>query len=212
MKKGKQKKGMNPVVAVLFLVVSGGVAARQLLGPAGLGDALPSLVGGGGADAMPLGSEETGGEKAAEPVQWTDLLAVHGSFDRTKAVRVAFSTLAEASAVAAAPGGETMSVDATRWRGDDPPALRLGVVMISAGSRRAVLGGQIVGIGDAVATGKVVAIEAGTVVLRWQDKNLTYDLDDAQPREFRAEHLRRQAEAQESTPATELKENQEERK
>ena len=77
---------------------------------------------------------------------------------------------------------------------------------------RAVLGGQIVGIGDAVATGKVVAIEAGTVVLRWQDKNLTYDLDDAQPREFRAEHLRRQAEAQESTPATEQKENQEERK
>lgn len=212
MKKGKQKKGMNPVVAVLFLVVSGGVAARQLLGPTGLGGALPSLVGGSAADAMPLGSEATEGEKAAEPVQWTDLLAVHGSFDRSKPVRVAFSTLAEVSAVAAAPGGETMAVDATRWRGDDPPSLRLGVVMISAGSRRAVLGGQIVGIGDAVATGKVVAIEAGTVVLRWQDKNLTYDLDDAQPREFRAEYLRRQAEAQETTPATELKENQEERK
>lgn len=212
MKKGKQKKGMNPVVAVLFLVVSGGVAARQLLGPTGLGDALPSLVGGGAADALPLGAEDSQGEKVAEPVQWTDLLAVHGSYDRTRPVRVAFSTLAELAAVAAAPGGETMASDAARWRGDDPPSLRLGVVMISAASRRAVLGGQIVGIGDAVAAGKVVAIEAGTVVLRWQDKNLTYDLDGAQPREFRAEYQRRQAEAQESTPATEQKANQEEGK
>ncbi len=211
MKKGKQKKGLNPLVAVLFLVISGGIAANQLLGGGGIAARLPGLVGGGDDGAsMPPDENAVADAKAAEQVHWRDLLAVHGSYDRRTSVHRAFSLLSDAaSTTAAVPGGEIQPIEKGRWIGEDPPSLQLGVVMLSQSSRRAVLGGQVVGIGDAVANGRITAIERGTVAIKWGGRTLTYDLDGPFPREFRAEQRRRSGNNQDPTPATESKANQE---
>jgi len=208
--KKAKKKGLNPIVAVLFLVISGGIAARQMIGIGGLGASLPQLVG-GDADllSMPPDEDATADGAPADQVQWHDLLAVHGSFDRKAPVRMAFSVLADSASTAAAPGGEMQRVEAGRWIGEDPPTLQLGVVMLSESSRRAVLGGRVVGIGDAIAEGRITAIERGTVSLKWGGRTLTYDLDGPLPREFRAEQQRRSGSNQDQTSVTESKANQE---
>lgn len=210
MKKAR-KKGLNPVVAVLFLVVSGGIAAHQLLGGGSLGARLPALVGGGGdPTAMPPDENAVADASATPQIPWRDLLAVHGSFDRRTAVRRAFSLLADvASTTAAAPGGESQPVETGRWTGADPPSLQLGVVMLSESSRRAVLGGRVVGVGDVVSDGRITAIERGTVTVKWASRTLTYDLDGPFPREFRAEQQRRAGANQDQAPVTGSKTNQE---
>jgi hypothetical protein len=160
------------------------VASRSLLGLF----AGPELDGAGPAvEADPLGEDPMASD--TEPkVVWSDLLAVHGSFAPGTVLRVAFADAAETRP--AAPAGETQQ---GVWQGEDPPCLQLGVVMISQKSRRAVLGGAIVGIGDRVAGARVVAIEAGVVTAEWQGQKLSYDLDADAPREFRSELVRRAA-------------------
>lgn len=202
MRKAKKKKGINPVVAVLFLGMSAAVAARQLLG----GGEIAILGTGQAEEAMPSDGAPAQVEDA---VNCGDLLLAHGSFDHTKPVRVAFSTLAQVAQVAAAPGGETRSADFGAWSGDDPPMLQLGVVMVSEASRRAVLGGRVVGIGDKIDAGEVMAIERGSVMVRWKGRVLTYDLEEQYPREFRSEMVRRRAKS-ESAPDLEQHGNQEE--
>lgn len=202
MRKAKKKKGINPVVAVLFLGMSAAVAARQLWGGGEIAILGPSQ----GEEAMP--SEGTAAQ-VDDSVQCGDLLLAHGSFDHSKPVRVAFSTLVQVTQVAAAPGVETRPVDFGAWSGDDPPTLQLGVVMVSEASRRAVLGGTVVGIGDKVGDGEVMAIERGSVMLRWKGRVLTYDLEEQYPREFRSEMVRRRAKS-ESAPDLEQHGNQEE--
>lgn len=195
-RKQVKKKGINPAVALLLLLGSVGFTVRSLMSTLGGETAvqIADLIGLGEADDLMLDEEESQAGPGA--IVWTDLLSAYGSFDTTQEVRLAFSVMVNSAAVAAAPAGEMSLQSGQRWVGEDPPSLRLGVVMVSDQSRRAVLAGSVVGIGDAVAGGEVVAIESGTLRLRWQQRELTYDLDSEVPREFRAESHRRQVEQQ----------------
>jgi hypothetical protein len=193
-RKQVKKKGIHPVVALLLLLGSVGFAVKSLMGSLRDKTAvqLADLIGLGEEDDLMLDEPQVG----AGAIVWTDLLRAYGSFDPKEGVRLAFSVMVSSAAVAAAPAGETSLDSGQRWVGEDPPMLRLGVVMVSDQSRRAVLAGSVVGIGDAVAGGEVVAIEPGTLRLRWQQRELTYDLDSEVPREFRAESQRRLLEQQ----------------
>ena len=202
MRKAKKKKGMHPALAALIFVISATVAARQIFGSkfdnglAAIGDAL-------GEDPM-LAEAEASDAESESQIAWRDLLAVHGPYAGSQSVRMAFVQAADASAFSA-PGGESGLLMSEAWIGADPPSLSLGVIMISAASRRAVLGGSVLGINDSISNGKVVAIERGQIVLSWNGKILTYDLEDPNPREFRSEVQRRlaakQVAAQQATSA-----------
>jgi len=187
MKKVKKKKGLHPAVAVGFLVVAAGVAANSFLGGAN-GPTLSV------ASDIPEAAAEPQDGAVGEPIAWQDLLAVHGSYDRKTPVRLAFSALVELQNAAPAPSGETRPIAAGRWTGADPPAIHVGVVMISAGSRRAVIDGRVVGIGDPLGGTTIAAIERDVVTLKMGEQLLTYDFDNEYPREFRPEQTRREQE------------------
>ena len=189
----KRKKGLHPAVAVLILLGSIAFVLRPLWSG---GEDPTGLVGLIGLDEPPDMSEGDGDQAAAGVVKWQDLLAIHGSYERGTSVRLAFSVLPDAQFVAAAPAGETASTGNEAWLGEDPPMLRVGVVMISADSTRAVLAGQVVGVGDVVGDARIAGIEAGVVRVRWRGRSLTYDLDAEAPREFRGELMRREAQRQ----------------
>lgn len=194
MKKVKKKKGLHPAVAVGIFVVAAGFAAKSFLGMAN-GPA-PSVV--GDTASAPAEAAATTAAPAdgpdCETIAWKDLLAVHGSYDRKAPVRLAFSTLAELEHVAPAPSGETRPIAAGRWTGVDPPAIHVGVVMISAAARRAVIDGRVVGVGDPIGDTTIAAIERDVVTLKMGAQLLTYDFDDAYPREFRSEQSLREVE------------------
>lgn len=193
----KQKKGPSPALAVGLLLAGVWVAARGLLG----GGAVDPLAVGdhGGMDATVPDDDGVGLDTDAEVVPFVDLLHAFGSYQRGREVRLAFAAF-EYPSFWAAPGGES---DATygRWVGEDPPQLRLGVVMVSAGARRAVLGGRVVGVGETFDTCKVLTIDPGVVTIEWSGRRLTYDLQDESPREFRAELAQRRAEQADATEA-----------
>lgn len=190
MSRRKKKKGVHPVVALGLFVAASAVAGRAMLGGGADHGPDPSAV---GLDADPLAdTEEVGGDAADASVAWADLLAVHGSFRAGREVRLAFSAF-EYPSFWAAPGGES-GASYGRWTGEDPPLLKLGVVMISAASRRAVLGGRVVGVGDEFDAVRVLQIERGVVQVQWSGRRLTYDLDSDAPREFRGELAQRRVE------------------
>jgi hypothetical protein len=186
----KRKKGLHPVVALGLFGAALAVAGRTFLGgetPLGTD---PSAAEG---DFDPSAAAEDGGDQAEDAgVKWSDLLAVHGSFRPGREVRLAFSAF-EYPSFWAAPGGES-GASYGRWTGEDPPLMKLGVVMISAASRRAVLGGRVVGVGDELDTVRVLQIEPGVVYVQWSGRRLTYDLESDAPREFRGELAQRQVE------------------
>jgi len=198
-RKRVKKKGLNPVVAILILLGSSAFVAKSLMGSSGQQAVaeVAEFMGLQGMDELDLGEQQQGAE-----IVWRDLLAEHGSYDRKTVVRLAFAAMVNSDTVAAAPVGEIAHPGA-RWVGEDPPTLRLGVVMVSEKSRRAVFGGSVVGVGDVVDGGEVVSIEPGTLRLRWQQRLLTYDLDGDVPREFRAESIRRDVEQQKASGANE---------
>lgn len=182
--KRKAKKKMHPGVAVLILLGSAGYTAKSLLGgkPADDGPQAPAeapaVVDGASVDAPVT---ETNGR---------DLLIEFGSYEKGGPVECAFRTLVDVAP--AAPSGESQPlVAAGEWEGEDPPSLQLGVVMVSDKSRRAVLGGHVVGVGDEVAGAVVTAITTTGVVLQWHGRRLSYALDGDVPLEFRAELARR---------------------
>lgn len=196
-RKSKQKKkGMHPAAAAVLFLVSTGIAARQFFpshveqGFAAIGDALSS-------DVDPDAEGETTDGETVDAIAWKDLLAAHGSYDRAREVRLAFVQVPDLPPPA--PIGESRPRPATKWDGQDPPQLALGVVMVSESARRAVLGGNVVGVGDEIAGGTVATIERGKVTVTWQGRTLTYDLSDDAPIEFRPERDRRLA----SKPASE---------
>lgn len=203
----KQKKGIHPAVAAALLLLGVLVAGRQMFGTSWLGDS-GEKVNQASANEAALPEAQGGDGHVEDAPHSRDLLVVHGSFDRSRAVRVAFRLPVDTS-VAAAPAAETSPLESGRWIGEDPPALQLGVVMVSESARRAVLGGRVVGVGDEVGSSRVVSIERGVVVVWWNGRNLTYDLEDVQPREFRAELARRGSAAKDKSEA---KGNQEEGK
>jgi len=193
-----KRKGTSPVFAVLFLAAAGVVSVISLVGMRSASEAAPA------GDGELAFEEPVAPQQAAEPddiaTNGIDLLAAYGSFAADFPVRLAFVAVAPADAVAV-PLGETAAMLGI-WAGADPPALRLGVVMISGTARRAVLGGQVVGLGDEVQGACVRSIERGRVVVSWGARTLTYDLEDCWPREFRAEHARRAAESAVGDAAT----------
>jgi len=178
----RKKKGMPPLLAFGMLAVGVGFVGWRLL---------PGSPAGGGDSSQPIVTDPDMGEGeavASVVAAATDLNEKFGSWS-SNPVRLAFSILAEAAPPAAAPAGEVSRP--VSWDGDDPPSLRLGVVMLSPGAQRAVLDGRVVGRGDVVKGAVVTDIRNGTVVVRWRARTLTYDLEDANPREFRAEAARR---------------------
>lgn len=187
------KRRLHPAVAVLMLAVSVAFVTRTWWHTPEVESEFASLM---GFDDDPDMGE--GDELLADDVRWLDLLTIYGSYERGTPVRLSFATLAApAVGVAPSPLGEVAPAHRGRWVGEDPPMLRLGVIMVSDGARRAVLDGQVVGVGDRVADATVVGIDVGAVRLRWRSRALTYDLDSAAPREFRDELLRRRRERKE---------------
>jgi hypothetical protein len=187
MRRKQVRRGVSRRAAAIVFAISVGITAWMLWPRAAAPlDRGPS----GDVDPATLTSEPSAADPERAP--WRDLLAVHGSWEPRDPVRCAFTVFEFASSWAA-PSGE---VDAPvgRWSGEDPPQLRLGVVLISDGSRRAVLGGRVVGVGDEIQAAKVTGIERGVVTVSWAGKRLSYDLDGPVPREFRAELAARAAE------------------
>jgi hypothetical protein len=198
MSRRKKKKGLHPVVALGLFGAALAVAGRTFLGGETSLEPSPSAAEG---DFDPSAAAEDGGDQAEDAgVKWSDLLAVHGSFRPGREVRLAFSAF-EYPSFWAAPGGESGSAYHGRWTGEDPPLMKLGVVMISAASRRAVLGGRVVGVGDELDTVRVLQIESGVVYVQWSGRRLTYDLDSDAPREFRGELAQRQVENKDGVEA-----------
>lgn len=195
----KQRRGMHPALAVAMFLVSAGIAGNATFGTwsstARSADPEAPPVDGGD-EAAASGDAADGDEPTVAAGQ--DLLAVYGSFERGGTVNQAFGVFVEAP-VGAAPAGESNTngaavvVPAGAWVGEEPPRLRLGVVMLSGPARRAVLDGKVVGVGDTVGTVRVLHIEMGQVLVSWQTRRLTYRLDSDVAVEFRAEAARRQA-------------------
>lgn len=194
MRATRTRKGMHPAAAVVLLLISAGVAGKAVLG----GWSGPALV----ADEPAIdananeATEDVNGDPVADAQEpGLDLLAVYGSFERGGVVNQAFGVFVDAPA--AAPVGETAPgvpvAEAGSWIGEEPPRLRLGVVLLSNASRRAVIDSRVVGIGDSVGSVRVLHIEPGQVVVAWQARRLTYRLDSDVAVEFRAEAARRQA-------------------
>ena len=77
-------------------------------------------------------------------------------------------------------------------------------MLIGGETRRVVVDGRVLGVGDLLDEGEVAAIERGVVRVRWRGRDLTYDLGDVWPREYRAEAARRAA-ASGGTPPEESK-------
>lgn len=183
-----KKRQLPPAVAFLFLTVSTAVLVYSLRDQLG-----PSAVTVAGQPTEFLGEVPASGDlgqAGAVGGGFTDLLAEFGSYDRQTPVRPAFCSFVGAESELAMPAGETVAA-AIGWVGADPPELRLGVVMVSRDARRAVLGGQVVGVGDEVGGVRIRGIDDDHVVGTWGARTLTYDLLDGWPREFRPELERR---------------------
>lgn len=189
MKPRQRRNGISSGAAIGMLLVCAGIAAFSLRGQFG---SAPASGDGGTSSVMDdlLADEAMPGDQDELP--GVDLLLRHGSWSAQVPVQMAFAHAVDAAMVAA-PAGET-AASAPPWIGADPPAMRLGVLMVGEAARRAVVDGRVVGIGDVVGMARVVAIERDTVTTLWGGKRLTYDLEDDHPREFRAELRRRGAE------------------
>jgi hypothetical protein len=199
MSRRKKKKGPHPLIVLGLSGAALAVGGRALLGGEAPLEVAPPADSGAVDPAAAI--LEGGNQAANQVVQWADLLALHGSFRPGRGVRVVFSAF-ENPASLATPGGETEAAFG-RWIGEDPPLLKLGVVMISTASRRAVLGGRVVGVGDEFRALRVLQIEPGMVVVQWSGRRLTYDLDSDAPREFRSELAQRQSEGPQGNEAPE---------
>lgn len=193
-KKKKEKKGISPLFAAVLLLGSMGVVGKAMLG--GGAAAVVGLAINAAPDGNPEEVSSQDDSKVVDTgVKWNDLLAVYGSYTRGGEVRHGFTSFEYPSNwTGPTDVGTESEAPAGRWVGEDPPMLRLGVVMVSQASRRAVLGGKVVGVGDTAGGGKITAIEPGLVTLQWDGRKLTYDLDANAPREFRSELALRQSE------------------
>jgi len=181
---------MHPMVAVGFLIVSVLVVVSRLFG--GDPKASPEAS---GFDPDSMDPSLEGAEGGGSGILGVDLLAEHGSFDPEAEVHQAFSLIHEAAELLAArPQAETRPA-VSNWEGSDPPQMDLGVIMVSSGSKRAVLAGRVVGVGDEVMGVQVETIQRDRVITSWGLVKLTYELGDPCPIEFRSERDRRMRES-----------------
>lgn len=202
MSRRTKKKGMSPAAAAALLLGCASVAWVSLRGQLGgaVADDAPAaqMVDHDPADDVVAESDAT--EKIGR-----DLLTEYGSWTPGTPVRMSFTTLIDASATAA-PLAETDSNANGRWIGKDPPAITVGVLMVGEASRRAVVNGNVVGLGDKIDRATVVAIERDAIAVTWGNKRLTYGLDSAYPREFQNELQRREAALQKTNGETKARE------
>lgn len=133
------------------------------------------------------------GPEADGPAAVGDLLAACGSYGGEGPVPHVFAPPGPAASPARTVRGGRSEAGAGLWEGPDPPPLRVGFVLVADGVARAVVDGRVVGVGDRVAGGAVVAIARDHVQVRGAERTLTYDLTDPWPREFRTELLQRAA-------------------
>jgi hypothetical protein len=127
-----------------------------------------------------------------------DLVAEFGVASAILPLPRLFDVAPEPVTVPAAPVAESAAI--ADWHGTTPPAHVVGVVMVGDASRRAVVDGRVVGIGDRLADSQILAIEPSSVIVTWQGRRLTYGLQSPVPCEFRAEHDKRSAKATEESP------------
>lgn len=152
------------------------------------------MLGGDGGGAVPMAKAEVDDALDADAAGETgdstalgDLLVAWGSYRRGTPLVNPFAVVTAAvRSVPPAPAGE-MARTAGPWPGVDPPRMQLTFVLLGGDLARAVVDGNVVGIGDQVAAGAVVAIARDSLRVRAADRELTYDLTDPWPREFRAE-------------------------
>jgi hypothetical protein len=189
MSKTRAKKPQRSGPALLLLLACVSLATYRLK-EHWLDGSLAGLASGAGAvdDAwMP----EQQAVAVAESENWVDLLAKHGSCNEGQVVPLVFRFHPATTAGNPAPVGEFHSAVQAEWHDGDPPQVRIGVVMISEASRRAVIGNQVLGVGDVVAGGTVQRIERGSVEILWHRRTLTYELGEGFPIEFRSELAKR---------------------
>lgn len=186
----KKRLTQQPWFAACLLAVGGYVAWSSLAGSGGALGAKTAAV----ADAVQqwLDPEvDADGQTTVEADSGPgrDLVAEFGVWRKSAELPALFAVAPEAAAPVPAPLAETRPAGA--WSGDAPPFLTVGVVMVSEDSRRAVVAGRVVGVGDAIGEAIVVRIERAVVQLQWRDRRLTYELAEPVPVEYRAEHARR---------------------
>jgi hypothetical protein len=187
-RRDKKRKGIPPVFAAVALIGSAGYLAQSIWSLY----AKDVYTGPGTVERVSEAEETPEASKAIADHEVGDLLKAFGSYDENEPIRWAFNDVGTASDASPAPTGEVAPVSQPIWLGDDPPSLRLSLVMVSAGSRQAVLGNDLVGVGEECSGGTVVSIEPGVVVLRWRQMDLTYELNRDIAVEFRDEWSRRQ--------------------
>ncbi len=179
--KRKAKKGMHPGVAAGIFLVAASFAGMQVMsvmrGPAKAG------ASGGGALFTPGAS----GSDSSNSAIWVDLLAKYGSYEPGTEVALVFGRPKEAPR--AAPIVESKP-DPDAWIGSEPPQLTLGVVMVSDDASRVVIDGAVLGVDDHVRGARIIGIQRGLVTVEWEGKHLSYDLEDAWPREYRTSMAR----------------------
>lgn len=182
----KKKLTQQPWFAAVLLAVGVTVAFSSLR--SSLGSGVDDMVGGAlsmfdEADPEVVPEE---GEPDAGPRR--DLVAEFGVYDGNSAVPEFVAALPGDSGdatVPAAPGGE-VAKNPGQWVGDPPPQLGIGVVFVGQGSRRAVVDGRVVGVGDRIGEARIDSIERNGLLVEWRGRLLTYDMDSVQPQEYRA--------------------------
>lgn len=189
-KPAKQRLTQQPWFAACLLTVGGYVAWSSLGGSGGQLGANTAAV----ADAVQQWLDPDADETEASTVEadsgpGRDLVAEFGVWRKATELPTLFAVAPEAVVPTPAPLAETKPAGA--WTGDAPPFLTVGVVMVSEDSRRAVVAGRVVGVGDAIGEATVVRIERATVQMQWRDRRLTYELAEPVPVEYRAEHAKR---------------------
>lgn len=138
-----------------------------------------------------LAADVAPGEDQESQAVSRDLVAEFGSYDGTTPVAeflAALPTNGSHETPPAAPAGE---VAVGAWRGDAPPQLAIGVIFVGDGSRRAVVDGKVVGIGDKLGEARIERIERKGLLVEWRGRLLTYDFETTCPREYRAEAAKR---------------------
>ncbi len=189
-RKAKKKLTQQPWFAALLLAAGVTVALGSFR----------SQFGGGGEDGSEASSvidelepDEGQLDGIADSGPRRDLVAEFGGYDGASPWPDFLAALPDAAVsalVPAAPGGEVGKTTGA-WTGEAPPRLVIGVVFVGQGSRRAVVAGKVVGVGDRVGETRIESIERNGLLVAWRNRLLTYDMNSDYPQEYRAEAARR---------------------
>jgi hypothetical protein len=124
-------------------------------------------------------------ESGAQP--GFDLLARFGSFSDTAPVREVFAPAPKLTEVEdVRRSGRNAVVEAAPVRPSaaaaDEPVVDVSMVFVAGSAKRAVVGGRVVGVGDVVQAGRVVAITSDSVTLATVLGSRTFRIGAVAPR------------------------------